>query len=210
MSVRILSKDLNEKVEGFTSLKDYVVRSSLLTQVIQCELSNLRAGNAHTKIRSEVSGGGKKPWKQKGTGRARHGSTRSPIWVGGGVSHGPRSNRNWHKKINRTSRIAALKSIVKDRLTDEAVLQLDPKFNLLKTKDTDSLLQTANDKLNSKNKDFVLIYTTEDKPKTLGFLNTGVDFLNVKSLKIYKLAKSKFLLFTPAAKEVLEKRLSDK
>ena len=210
MSVRILSKDLNEKVEGFASLKDYVVRSSLLTQVIQCELSNLRAGNAHTKVRSEVSGGGKKPWKQKGTGRARHGSTRSPIWVGGGVSHGPRSNRNWHRKINKTSRIAALKSIIKDRLIDEAVLQLEPKFNLLKTKDTDSLLQSANTQLKSKNKDFILIYATEDKPNTLGFLNTGVDFLNVKSLKIYKLAKSKFLLFTPAAKEILEKRLSDK
>ena len=92
--------------------------ADLLHQVIVSLQSNRRRAIAHTKTRAEVRGGGRKPWKQKGTGRARAGSLRSPIFKGGGVIFGPRSNRNFSKKINRKMKqkafLIALSSKVKD------------------------------------------------------------------------------------------------
>ena len=80
----------------------------LVHQVVTAYLAAGRAGTKAQKTRSDVSGGGRKPWKQKGTGRARHGSSRSPIWVGGGITHGPRKTKNFSRKINRSMRTKAL------------------------------------------------------------------------------------------------------
>jgi len=100
-------------------------RTDLVHQVVEGMRSNKRAGTADTKDRSEVSGGGKKPWKQKGTGRARHGSTRSPIWVGGGVTHGPLSDKNYKRKISKKMRAQALFSVLSKKMKDSEILFVD-------------------------------------------------------------------------------------
>lgn len=99
--------------------------ADLVHQVVTGMQANARTNTANTKFRGEVRGGGKKPWKQKGTGRARHGSTRSPIWAGGGVTHGPRSERDYSVKINRKMRVTALASLLSRKLRDGEVIFVD-------------------------------------------------------------------------------------
>ena len=100
-------------------------RSDLVHQVVVSLMSNKRTNLAHTKDRSEVSGGGKKPWQQKGLGRARHGSTRSPIWVHGGVAHGPRKDKNYDRKVNKKMKAKALFTIISKKIRDNEVFFLD-------------------------------------------------------------------------------------
>lgn len=115
--------------------------SDLVHQVVVGMQANARPTVAHTKFRGEVSGGGKKPWKQKGTGRARHGSTRSPIWVGGGTTHGPRAERNYTVKINRKMKTAALFSVLSKKYKDGEVIFVDSlAFVSPKTKDAKNAL----------------------------------------------------------------------
>lgn len=99
--------------------------ADLVHQVVVGMQANARAGIAHTKDRSEVSGGGKKPWKQKGTGRARHGSNRSPIWVGGGTTFGPRNDKDYSQKINKKTRIKALFTVLSKKLSQNAIVCVD-------------------------------------------------------------------------------------
>jgi large subunit ribosomal protein L4 len=87
--------------------------------------SNSRTPVAHTKTRGEVRGGGKKPWRQKGTGRARHGSSRSPIWVGGGITHGPRNDKNFARKLNKKARVKALYTILSKKYKEGEVMFVD-------------------------------------------------------------------------------------
>jgi large subunit ribosomal protein L4 len=100
-------------------------RADLVHQVVEGMRSNSRAGTADTKDRGEVRGGGRKPWKQKGTGRARHGSTRSPIWVGGGVTHGPLAEKNYKRKISKKMRAQALFSVLSRKFKDGEIIFVD-------------------------------------------------------------------------------------
>ena len=110
-------------------------RADLVHQVVEGMRSNKRAGTADTKDRGEVRGGGKKPWKQKGTGRARHGSTRSPIWVGGGVTHGPLAEKNYKRKITKSMRAQALFSVLSKKMKDGEIIFVDTlKMPEMKTK----------------------------------------------------------------------------
>ncbi len=115
--------------------------ADLVHQVATSMASSARAGTAHTKTRGEVRGGGKKPWRQKGTGRARHGSIRSPLWVGGGVAHGPRSDKNYERKINKKMKRAALFSVLSAKLRDGEILFLNGlMIPEIKTKDAREIL----------------------------------------------------------------------
>lgn len=205
---------LNQNLESasttsvFASLSDYPVRELLLAQVVRAELSNLRAGNAHTKMRGEVRGGGKKPWKQKGTGRARHGSSRSPIWVGGGITFGPRNTTNWHQKINKSSRVAALKSVIKDKLLNNAVSELAQTVSYQKTKEFTTGLTTFAETKGIKATKIAIIYNTQDKNNFNGVANTGVQLFNVNNLKISEMVNSRYFIFTESARAYLETRVA--
>ncbi len=99
--------------------------ADLVHEVVRLMNSNSRTNVAHTKTRGEVRGGGKKPWQQKGTGRARHGSTRSPIWVGGGVAHGPRNDKNFDRKINKKAKTKAFYTILSKKFKEGEILFVD-------------------------------------------------------------------------------------
>lgn len=117
-------------------------RADLVHQVVEGMRSNKRAGTADTKDRGEVRGGGKKPWKQKGTGRARHGSSRSPIWVGGGVTHGPLAEKNYKRKISKKMRAQALFSVLSKKMKDGEIIFVDSLLmGVIKTKDALKVVQ---------------------------------------------------------------------
>ncbi len=112
--------DLNPKIFGLEKLD-----ANLVHFAVRAQRNNNRRAIAHTKNRGEVSGSGKKPWKQKGTGRARAGSIRSPLWRHGGVTFGPRSNRNFSVKINRTTFRQALFTVLSDKVADKKLIVID-------------------------------------------------------------------------------------
>lgn len=117
------------KESGTVVLPEHVFglpwNADLVHQVVQTMQANARTPIAHTKDRGDVSGGGKKPWRQKGTGRARHGSTRSPIWVHGGVALGPRNEKIYGGKVNKKARAKALHVVLSEKLRKGELLFVD-------------------------------------------------------------------------------------
>ncbi len=99
--------------------------ADLVHQVATSMQSSARQPIAHAKDRGEVRGGGKKPWRQKGTGRARHGSIRSPLWVGGGVTHGPRKDKKYDRKVNKKAKVKALFTILSKKFKEGEILFVD-------------------------------------------------------------------------------------
>lgn len=134
------------KTEGTINLPEEVFglawNGDLVSQVVHSMRMNQRTHVQHVKDRSEVSGGGKKPWRQKGTGRARHGSRRSPIWRHGGATFGPRNERNFDRKINRKVKTKATNIVLSAKLGDgELVFVESLGLTAPKTKDANSLLK---------------------------------------------------------------------
>ena len=127
LEAAVYSKDGKEvsKVSLPASVFGAKWRADLVHQVVTGMQANLRQNRAHTKDRAEVAGGGRKPWKQKGTGQARHGSTRSPIWRHGGVTFGPRNERDYGEKINKKMRVQALASVLSKKVADGEVIFVD-------------------------------------------------------------------------------------
>lgn len=116
--------------------------ADLVAQVLTSQASNRRAGTAHTKNRAEVRGSHKKPWAQKGSGRARHGSAQSPLWKGGGVTFGPRNDKNYKKVIPKGMKVAALFSLLSAKVKEGKVLFVDNiDLTTGKTKDADEVIK---------------------------------------------------------------------
>ncbi len=156
----------------------------LVHQVVTSILSNARNNVAHTKDRSDVSGGGKKPWRQKGTGRARHGSNRSPIWRGGGITFGPINERNFVKKINKKMRIKALAVTLSQKIRDNELILLEPiKISEAKTVKAKEILEAL-----SKNTGFEKLKTKRKNSAILGMFgrdeNTEKSFRNFSNISI--------------------------
>jgi large subunit ribosomal protein L4 len=170
--------------------------SDLVHQVVTSMNSTARSNVAHTKNRGEVRGGGKKPWKQKGTGRARHGSTRSPIWVGGGITHGPNNLKNFDRKINKKMKAKALYTILSRKFKDNEIVFVDSiSLSATKTKFAKEVMDSVFKKITpqaSKKKNNALLLTIPKKDTAIeksfaNFSNMKVDEIrNISPLDLMK------------------------
>jgi large subunit ribosomal protein L4 len=198
--------NLEGKKVGSVTLPESVFgirwNADLVHQVTVSLTSSKRKNVAHTKSRGEVRGGGKKPWKQKGTGRARHGSTRSPIWVGGGVAHGPRNDKNYERTVNKKMRAKALFTILSRKMRDGEILFVD-KFALSepKTKHAVGVLSTLSKvegfgMLLSKKKNSATIALSEkNKELERSFANLGnMEVIEARNLHPLGLLEHKYLV----------------
>lgn len=181
--------------------------AALIHQVVVSMQSNQRQGSAHTKDRSEVRGGGKKPWRQKGTGRARHGSRRSPIWAGGGVTFGPRNEKNWDKKVNHKMRIKSLYVALSEKLRQGQIIGLSG-AEIAKTKDAQAALKaiesaegfaTINTLANSSN---VCVVLPEHAPEAVRALRNlpHVDVTNALELNTLDVAQHRYIVLVEPEK----------
>lgn len=176
--------------------------ADLVHQVATAMFSSHRSGTAHSKNRGEVSGGGKKPWRQKGTGRARHGSIRSPLWIGGGTTFGPRSERNYERLLSKKIRSKALVTVLSQKVRDVEVILIDSiKTDTIKTKDAVKTIEAL-----AKNKDFegliakkenaaVVVVPERDQKTEKSFQNIkNLRFDLARNLNIMDLLNYKFLV----------------
>ena len=198
----------NERV-GTVELPERIFKikwnPDLVHQALRTQLSNRRTKSADTKDRAEVRGGGKKPWKQKGTGRARHGSIRSPIWKGGGVTHGPIKERDYGLKINKKMRQLAIFSALSKRLKDGEIKVIESlDIQEPKTKSASKLLSGFFGKKSRLN---ALLVPKESNKNIYNAVRNieGIHSLSPKSLNIYDLLKYKIILIDKDAVEVINK-----
>lgn len=134
---KVSEMDLNPKIFGLEKID-----ASLVHTAVRAQRNNSRHSIAHTKMQGEVSGSGKKPWKQKGTGRARAGSIRSPLWRGGGIVFGPRNVRNWSIKLNKSVFRKALFTVLSDKVNEQKLVVLENFDKTAKTKEFSARLST--------------------------------------------------------------------
>jgi large subunit ribosomal protein L4 len=197
MDVHVIQPKLNDAIFGAKT------RAHLLHQAVVMQLANRRAGTAATKTKGFVRGGGKKPWKQKGTGRARAGSNRSPIWVGGGTVFGP-TPRDYSYRMPRTARREALLSALSVKNREGKLIVVD-KFSLeaAKTK----IMAQALAELNVTSALIVIAgadATIERSARNL----PKVKVLRVEGLNVYDLLRYDHLVLTEGALKILEERLA--
>jgi len=213
MEVKIYNQ--NAKETGKLSLSENIFNlpwnADLMHQVIVSMQANKRTPVAHTKFRGEVSGTGKKPWPQKGTGQARHGSKRSPLWVGGGVAHGPRKEKDYSKKINKKVKKKALFMALSQKLRDHEILFLDKIIlSQPKTKEANIIIKSLSglknfEKLAGKKKNrAILALPKKDGDIERGFRNIpGMQISRFGDLNALNLANYKYLIIAEP-KEVVK------
>ncbi|MBB1522829.1 MAG: 50S ribosomal protein L4 [Clostridiales bacterium] len=196
--------DMQGKKVSTLELNDAIfnkeVNEALIHTVIVNYLANQRQGTQSTKTRSEVSGGGRKPWRQKGTGRARHGSTRSPIWVKGGIALGPKP-RSYKYKLNKKEKQNAIKMILSAKLADNKIIVLN-ELNLteVKTKAVVNVMRNVN----AEGRTLLLL---PERNETIFKSARNIDKMhisNVDVLNAYELLNNKQIVMTVDAVKKLE------
>lgn len=195
-----------EKVKDLTltdSVWNIEVNESVVKDAIVLAQASSRQGTASTKTRSEVSGGGRKPYKQKGTGNARQGSTRSPQWPGGGIVFGP-TPRSFDKKQNKKERRLALKSALTSKYKDKELLVVDTlALDTMKTKEFNKVL--SNLKLNGKT---LIVFTDENNNLNLATRNNkDLTVLETSLINVYDIIRNKNLVIEESAVKKIEEVL---
>lgn len=199
-----------EKTEGNVILPKEMfglkINPNLVHQVVVAQMANRRQGTAHAKDRSEVRGGGRKPWRQKGTGRARHGSIRSPLWKGGGVTFGPTKEKIHQKRILKNARRKALLMVLSGKAQNNLLIVLDKlALENPKTKQIASLFA----KLPLKGGSAVLALPFMDKSLILAIRNIpGKVTIQAKDLNCLDLLSYKYLIMPKESISVLKSILS--
>jgi large subunit ribosomal protein L4 len=197
MEVHVIQPALNEAIFGAKT------RPHLLHQAVIMQLANRRAGTAATKSKGFVRGGGKKPWRQKGTGRARAGSIRSPIWVGGGTTFGPQP-RDYSYRMPRTARREALLSALSLKNREGKIIVVD-KFELDEIKTKLMVKALAELKVDSA---LVVIPQSDVKIERSARNLPKIKVLRVEGLNVYDLLRYEHLILTEGALKRLEERLA--
>lgn len=200
--------DINKKEVGNIELPKEIfeveLNMSLIHQVVVGQEANRRIAIAHTKNRSEVSGGGRKPWRQKGTGRARVGSTRNPIWRHGGITFGPTNERNFSKKINDKMRVKALFMVLSQKIKDNELFIIDS----LKDKDQNVKTKGMNKVVNAfrEGNERVFFAIPENDKMTVRALRNldRVTVQEARNLNAFDLLSSKQLIISKEAVSVIE------
>lgn len=191
--------DLNEAVFGVK------VKQSVVHQVFNALRANAREPWADTKNKGEVRGGGKKPWKQKGTGRARHGSIRSPLWRGGGVTFGPITDRNYKQKINKEMNRLAVRMCLSDKVASGKLIVLETlESGDGKTKAIANLLK----KLPSAGRSTMMLTMGNENLQKAARNIAKLTLQRAQDLNVIDLLEKQYLIATKKDVEVLEKRLS--
>lgn len=194
------------ELELAPTLFDVAPKQSLVHQAVVAQAANARIVLAHTKDRSEVRGGGRKPWRQKGTGRARHGSSSSPIWVGGGITFGPTSERNFSKRINKKTRRIALAMALTDKVASKKFVAVD---TLVVAEPKTKLVAGMLKKLPGAGKKTLVVV----EPGNQAFLRASqnlpkVSTISAKSLNVIDILSHDYLLASKQAVEVLTQTYS--
>jgi large subunit ribosomal protein L4 len=220
MKITIYTKEGKEKgsIEAPESIFGLKWNSDLVQQVVTSMESSARTPVAHTKDRSDVRGGGKKPWQQKGTGRARHGSRRSPIWKGGGVTFGPRNEVNRERKVNKKMKAKALFTILSKKAKNNEIIFVDSiSFAEPKTKEAQSIFNALGSikgyemlAKRRRNRAYVAIDENDvlTKKSFANFSNVKTD--EIRNLNPVDLLKYKYVIIEnpEASLKVLEAKLN--
>jgi large subunit ribosomal protein L4 len=205
--------DLNPKIFGIAapqagraslSKAEREKMISLVHVAVRTQRNNSRHSIAHTKMRGEVAGSGKKPWKQKGTGRARAGSVRSPLWRHGGITFGPRNVRNWAIKINKSAFRKALFTVLSDKLNDHKLVIVENLDKTAKTKELAARLDTLAQKAGLGKKYLVVLDVHNPEMERAGRNLPNVKIIYANQLNVLDLLKYDTMILKDAL-PVIEK-----
>jgi len=214
VSIKVYNLDgeVKEDIKLSDDIFNVEPNEDLLRQVITGYLSNRRGVYAHTKTKSEVRGGGRKPWRQKGTGRARHGSIRSPLWIGGGVTFGPRNDRNFSVKINKKIKNKALSMLLTDKIvSNELVVVESLDMKEPKTKELMDKIKNLFNKIDKELKGKNLLVSNGEKNIKLASRNLQkLESVAGKNLNILDVINSNNIIIDKGVLQQLEKRMQKK